>query len=51
LIVSRKLSGDSTDDEVNNDFTMGSEELQAFRHEKNIGIPMKNAHDRRNMVP
>jgi hypothetical protein len=27
LIVSRKLSGDSTDDEANNDFTMGSQEL------------------------
>jgi hypothetical protein len=27
LVVSRKLSGDSTDDETNNDFTMGSREL------------------------
>jgi hypothetical protein len=27
LVVSRKLSGDSTDDESNNDFTMGSRKL------------------------
>jgi hypothetical protein len=27
LVVSRKLSGDSTDDEVNNDFTMGPRKL------------------------
>jgi hypothetical protein len=33
LIVSRKLSGDSTDDEANYDFTMGSRELQTFGHE------------------
>jgi hypothetical protein len=33
LIVSRKLSGESTDDEANYDFTMGSGELQTFGHE------------------
>jgi hypothetical protein len=27
LVVSRKLSGDSTNDEVNNDFTMGPRKL------------------------
>jgi hypothetical protein len=27
LVVSRKLSGDSTNDESNNDFTMGSRKL------------------------
>jgi hypothetical protein len=47
LVVSRKLSGDSTDDESTNDptsnFAMGPWEFEAFGHEKNPRIPKTNA--------
>jgi hypothetical protein len=51
LIISRNLSSDSTDDEANNEFTMGSHKLQDFRHDKNPRIPMKNAPDKWRMAP
>jgi hypothetical protein len=47
LIVSGKLSGDSTDDESINDptsnFTMGPWEFETFGHEQNPRIPKTNA--------
>jgi hypothetical protein len=33
LIISRKLFGDSTDDEANHEFSMGPEKFQTPRHE------------------